>query len=161
MTTTGAIDIAIVASIAFRIYRITMMMRIIRIWLTRLSDSVTTFANSSESEVTRLTILPDGFLSKNERSRFIMAPKASSRSLSTTLPTTCALCQERTKLNTHAKTPVPRIPANHSQRVRVSNVSSVIRSRPHAATTGVSIIMIEFITIMMVVRIIRRVSGLK
>ncbi len=90
-TKTGVIEIATKASVTFRVKSTAVMITTSTIWLSRFMVRVTTFENSSESDVTRLTTFPEGFVSKNERSRSITAEKASCRSVSTTSLTTRAV----------------------------------------------------------------------
>ena len=62
-TNTGVIESATNASVTLREKSTAVMPITSRIWLSRFIVSVTTFEKSSESEVTRLTILPDGLVS--------------------------------------------------------------------------------------------------
>ena len=71
---------------------------------------MTTSEKSCVSEVTRLTILPEGCSSKNDRSWRMVAAKTSSRSFSTTSPTTRAANHCWTKLKTQASTPSSSTP---------------------------------------------------
>ncbi len=60
MTIGGAIASVSRASSTLRMKSTTVISTTSRSWLSRFSVSVTTVAKSSVSEVTRLTILPDG-----------------------------------------------------------------------------------------------------
>ncbi len=138
----------------------TVMMPTSRIWLSRFMVSVTTLAKSSVSDVTRETILPEGFVSKNDMSRFVTAAKASSRRCSTTSPTTLAVIHCRTKLNSHDRTPAARTSAE--SRYAIASVpGSVNWSIPQLMSSGVSMLATEFATIMNATRAIAGAAGRK
>ncbi len=63
MTKNGVIARAMNASVTFRENSTIVIPTTSRIWLRRFIVRVTTFEKSSESEVTRLTILPEGLVS--------------------------------------------------------------------------------------------------
>ena len=156
----GVIEIATKARVTFRVKSRTVMISTSRIWLSRFIVSVTTFEKSSESEVTRLTIRPEGLVSKNDRSRSITAEKASWRSLSTTSPTTRAVSQDRMKLNTHAKTPAPSKPKNRIQ-IALFAPSLMILSIPQLPRTGWTMLAAELSTIITATSAIAPRAGLK